>query len=117
MSIFWAVLLIVVAIGFWILNFVGLPGNWLVLAASALYAWLIPDEGRTDISWWAVGGLLVLALLGEIFEFAAGALGASKAGASRRGAALALCGSLVGGVVGLFVALPIPIPIVGSTMR
>ncbi|MFV1968299.1 MAG: DUF456 family protein [Pirellulaceae bacterium] len=118
MSILWAVLLILAAIAMWSLNFIGLPGNWLVLASAASYAYLIPDETRTGISWWTVGGLLGLALLGEIIEFAAGALGAIQAGASRRGAAMALGGSLVGGVFGLFVALPIPVvgPVVGALL-
>jgi hypothetical protein len=118
MSVLWAALLILAAIVLWALNFFSLPGNWLLLAAAVLYAYLIPDETRTDISWWTVGGLLVLALLGELIEFAAGALGAAKAGASRRGAVLALGGSLLGGVFGLFVALPIPVigPIVGALL-
>ena len=113
MLIFWAVLLILIAVILWVLNFVGLPGNWLVLASAACYAYFIPNDARTDISWWAVGALLALAAAGEFIEFAAGALGATKAGGSRRGAALALGGSLVGGILGLFFGLPIPIPVVG----
>jgi uncharacterized protein YqgC (DUF456 family) len=45
-----------------------------------------------------------------VIEFLAGALGASKAGASKRGTALALVGSLIGGLAGIFV----PVPIVGQ---
>jgi uncharacterized protein YqgC (DUF456 family) len=62
--------------------------------------------------------LLVLAALGELVEFAAGAVGAAKAGGSRRGAALALVGSLMGGLFGLFVALPVPLvgPIIGALL-
>jgi uncharacterized protein YqgC (DUF456 family) len=113
MSIVWAVLLIVAAIVMWALNFVGLPGNWLVLASAASYAYFVPSEARTGISWWSVGALLGLAVAGEILEFAAGALGASKAGASRRSAVMAVGGSLAGGLLGLFVGLPVPIPVIG----
>ena len=62
--------------------------------------------------------MVVLAALGELLEFLAGALGVTKAGGSRRGAILALVGSLAGGIVGLFVGLPIPVvgPIVGAML-
>jgi hypothetical protein len=56
--------------------------------------------------------LAALAVLGELVELAAGAMGVKKAGGSRRGAALAIAGSIVGSVVGIFVGLPIPL--VGS---
>ena len=56
--------------------------------------------------------------MGNCSEFLAGALGVTKAGGSRRGAALALIGSLAGGVVGLFVGVPIPIvgPLFGAVL-
>ncbi len=56
--------------------------------------------------------MLGLAMLGEAIEFAAGALGVGKLGGSKRAAALAVVGSLVGAIGGMFVGLPIPI--VGS---
>ncbi len=112
MDIVAAVGLIVVALVGWLTQLVGLPGNWIVVGAAAIYAWWLPGEGRLSIGWNTVIGLVVLAALGEVLEFAAGALGVTKAGGSRRGAALALVGSLVGGVAGLFIG--VPIPIVGS---
>ncbi len=112
MSILAAVLFTVVLVVAWIAQLVGLPGNWLIVAAAAVYAWLVPADAWTAISWRAVVILVVLAVVGEIVEFAAGALGVSGAGGSRRGALLAIVGSLAGGVVGLFVGLPIPV--VGS---
>ncbi len=105
-----AILLVVAALACWALNVIGLPGNWLVVAVAAIYAYFMPDERRLDISLWTVLGLLALAAVGEAIEFFAGALGASKAGASKRGTALALVGSLVGGMVGFFA----PIPVVGQ---
>ncbi|MEO8494979.1 MAG: DUF456 domain-containing protein [Planctomycetota bacterium] len=105
-----AIFLVVAAFACWALNVIGLPGNWLVVAVAAIYAYFMPDERRLDISLWTVVGLLALAALGEAIEFLAGALGASKAGGSKRGAALALVGSLIGGIAGIFV----PIPVVGQ---
>jgi uncharacterized protein YqgC (DUF456 family) len=116
MEIVWAILLVLVVILLWSLNIVGLPGNWLVVAAAAIYALLVPEEWRTDVGWWSVAALGGLAVVGEIIEFLAGAMGASKAGGSRRGAVLALLGSLGGGLLGIFVGVPIPIvgPIIGA---
>jgi uncharacterized protein YqgC (DUF456 family) len=118
MSVVGAILLLLVALILWALNFLSLPGNWLVLLAAGIYAYFIPSEMRTDVSWWALSALLVLAVLGELIEFAAGAVGTAKAGGSRRGAALAVVGSLMGGIFGLFVALPIPLvgPILGALL-
>jgi uncharacterized protein YqgC (DUF456 family) len=112
MGILAAIVFVVVLVGAWLVQLVGLPGNWAIVIIAALYAWLLPGEHATAIGWRAVGILLALAVLGEIVEFAAGAMGVSTAGGSRRGAVLAIAGSLVGGIVGLFVGLPIPV--VGS---
>jgi uncharacterized protein YqgC (DUF456 family) len=118
MYIVWAILLVLVVIALWALNLIGLPGNWLALAAAAGYALLIPPDRSTDIDGWTLAALLVLALIGELLEFLAGALGATQAGGSRRGAALALLGSIAGGVIGLFVGFPLPLigPVVGALL-
>jgi uncharacterized protein len=105
------VLLILVLIAGWCMTLLSMPGNWVMVAAVALFAWLAPEEGF-DISWQTVVVLAVLAVLAELLELAASALGAKRAGGSRRGALLAICGSLVGAIVGVSVGLPIPI--VGS---
>ena len=96
----------------WVLQLVGLPGNWLIVIAAAVYAWLLPPDASTAIGWPAVAILLVLAILGEVVEFIAGALGVTRAGGSRRGAVLAIVASTIGGILGIFVG--VPIPIVGS---
>jgi uncharacterized protein YqgC (DUF456 family) len=107
-----ALLLVLVLVVAWFAQLVGLPGNWLIVAAAAVSAWLLPSESSTTIGWPAVGVLVLLAFVGELVEFVAGALGVSTAGGSRRGALLAILGSIAGGIVGLFVGLPIPL--VGS---
>ncbi len=112
MSILAAILLsVTLAIG-WLAQLLGLPGNWLIVLAAALYAWWLPPDAATAIGWNVVLVLVVLAVLGELVELVAGALGVARVGGSRRGAVLAIVGSLLGSIVGIFVGLPIPL--VGS---
>ncbi len=112
MELLAALLLIVVTAAGWLLQLLGLAGNWLIVAAAAVYAWWVPSDGRTAIGIGTLATLLALAIAGEVVEFAAGAAGVAKVGGSRRSAVLALVGSVVGGIMGLFVGLPIPV--VGS---
>ena len=104
-------LLLVLATG-WVMTLLSLPGNWLMVLVVAIYAWLVPDEWRGDVSWAVVLVALVLAIVGEILETLAVAVGTSRAGGSRRAALLGLCGSLGGGLIGALVG--VPIPVVGS---
>lgn len=112
----YALLLILVLLIAWGLTLLGGPGNWLMVAAAALYAWFLPGDGTLTIGWGVVIAFLVLATLGEILEFIAGALGATKGGGSKRSAALAMIGSMVGAVAGMFVGVPIPLlgPVIGA---
>ncbi|HVC94867.1 MAG TPA: DUF456 domain-containing protein [Pirellulales bacterium] len=96
----------------WILTLLSLPGNWLMVAAAAIFAYLAP-EGGPDISWTTVAVLGGLATLAEIIEFAAGALGAAKVGGSKRGAVLAALGSMIGAIAGAMVGAA-PVPLIGS---
>ena len=111
---FWAILLVVACSVCWFGTLVMLPGNWGIVALSALFAWLIPTEAGRGLSWGIVVALGVLAIAGEVIEGIAGAAGAAKRGGSRRGMALSLLGALVGSMVG--VALGIPIPVIGSAV-
>jgi uncharacterized protein YqgC (DUF456 family) len=108
-EILWAFVLAVVLVVCWAANLLGAPGNWAMVLAAAVYWWFMPPEHRVHFHWGVLVAMAVLAALGEVVEFAAGAAGASKAGGSKRSAALALAGSLLGGIVGLFVGLPIPV--------
>lgn len=109
MTIFFAILLTTVLLASWWLTVFGLPGNWVMVAATTVYAILVP---AASIGWKTVLVLCVLASLGELLELLAGAAGTARAGGSKRGAVLALLGSIIGSVVGVVVG--IPIPIVGS---
>ncbi len=113
LDVLWAFLFLLTVLVCWATNIGGLPGNWMVCGVSAVYAYLIDDAARTDVGWIVVGILVVLALVGELIEFAAGAVGTTSAGGSKRGAALSLFGSLLGGVAGVPVGAIIPIPVVG----
>lgn len=114
----WITLLVLVLAVGWVLTVVGMPGNWLIVAAAVGYELLVPDGSARSLGWIVVAALAGLAVLGELAEFAAGALGATKAGGSIRGAALAILGSVTGGIVGLFVGVPVPVigPVVAAVL-
>jgi hypothetical protein len=80
-----------------------------VVALVAGFAWLFPEEAWRGISWLTVGVAAGLALVGEVIEFAAGAAGAAKQGASRRAVVLSLVGALVGSIVGVMIGAPVPL--------
>jgi uncharacterized protein len=109
MTILFALLLIVVLLASWALTLLSLPGNWLMVAATALYACFVPAASPAGIGWKVVAATVVLAVVGEVVELAAGAAETTRAGGTRRGAALALVGSVVGALVGVLVGLPIPL--------
>lgn len=92
-----------------------LPGTWLMLAATAAAAWWgwSPDPELRWIGWTTLATLGVLAILGEVIEAIAGAMGSRKAGGSRRGALLAIAGGILGAIGGTFA---LPIPIVGTLL-
>lgn len=112
----WAVLLVVACCGAWLTTFFALPGNWMMAGLAALFALLLGVEDGRGIGWVTVGVLLGLAALAELIEFAAGAAGAAKEGASRRAMVLALAGTVAGSLAGAIVGVPIPVvgPIVGA---
>jgi len=124
MTLVYAVTLVLVCLLGLIIGLFGLPGNWLMVAAAAVYAYCIDDKVPSSMAvwelgdWWVVGGLAALALLGDIIEFLAGALGVKRKGGSKRGALFAIIGSFAGGLVGIFVGIPVPIvgPIIGALL-
>jgi uncharacterized protein YqgC (DUF456 family) len=113
MDYVWAILLLVVLLVGWVLTLFSMPGNWLMLLAAGVYAWLLPETSATDVTWPWLAALLVLALLGEGCELLAGALGVHQGGGSKRGAVLAVGGSLVGAVVGGFLGSWV-MPVIGT---
>jgi len=111
----WAVLLLLGNLGGFTATVFGLPGTWLIVLFSALFTLFVhPLEGG-GLTWWAWGGVLVLAILGEILEFAVGAAGAAKQGASRRAMILATLGAMGGSFGGSAVGSGL-LPIVGTVV-
>src|SRR5688572_29067283 len=69
----------------------------MVLVTAVLKWW---QPGYVLVSWTVLGVAAGLALLGEVLEFALGAAGARHSGGSTRATALAILGSLIGGLWG-----------------
>lgn len=110
----WTLLLVCTCCLCWTGTLFSLPGNWAIVGAAAVFAWLVPAGPGGGISWTTVIVLLVLSVVGEIVEAAAGAAGAAKLGGSRRSAVLSLVGTIIGSIAGVVVGLPIPV--VGSAL-
>lgn len=101
------IIIFVVAFLLYLIQIIGIPGNFAVVLASLAY--LIFSD--TPIGWGKIILILVLAISGEIVESIMGLLGAKKFGASKKGMVAAGIGGLVGGILGSMV-----LPIVGSIL-
>lgn len=111
MIYFWLVCLLVLNFCWLGLVFFALPGNWLVVISTGLFAWWRWEDGIFSI--YTLIAITLLAFVAEIFEFFAGMGGAKKAGAGWKGAFAALGGAIIGAVVGTFM---IPIPFLGTLL-
>jgi len=94
-------------------NLFTLPGNWFIVVLTLLFALFIHPRSGIGVSWYGVGIVLGLAILGEVIEFAAGAAGAAKSGGSRRGMILAVAGAMAGSIAGTMLGVFIPIFVIG----
>ena len=114
-----ATLAVLASVLLWLANLLSLPGNWGIIVLAIALAWLFPVDASTHgpgVGWDTVAVLAGLALLGELMEFAAGATGAARQGASRRAILLSLVGSCALSLLGaLLVAMLIPV--VGALIR
>ncbi len=90
-----------------LLTLAGLPGPWLPVLAALVIQWQLPGT----YNWWTIGAAVAIGVLAEIAEFFAGAVGAAKAGGTKRAAA----GALVGGLLGAILGTPV-FPIVGTVL-
>ncbi|MCE1228190.1 MAG: DUF456 domain-containing protein [Firmicutes bacterium] len=90
-----SLLVLVGLIGAWLPVLPGLP---LIAAGALLHKLFLPNV----LSWWVVILCLLMALVGLGLDFLSALVAGKLAGASRKGAA----GAMVGGVVGLFFNLP-----------
>jgi uncharacterized protein YqgC (DUF456 family) len=105
----WSILLILVNAGWLVLVVFGLPGNWLTVISTCLFAWW--KAGVFSI--YTLIAIVVLAIIGELFEFFGGMRGARKSGASWLGSVAALAGAITGAILGTFL---IPMPFLGTLL-
>jgi uncharacterized protein YqgC (DUF456 family) len=94
---FLAILMIGVGVAGTILP--GIPGPALIFAGMVVAAWA---DGFQKVGIFTLGILLALTLLTFVVDYAAAAVGAKRAGASKWG----ILGAAVGTVAGLFFGLP-----------
>ena len=84
-----------------------LPGIWFSLVVALLCWWWVPSL----FSYWTFVAAFGVAILAEVVDVAASALGASRAGGGRSGAWGSIAGALLGAIAG---SLLIPVPIIGT---
>ncbi len=105
-------ILLLVMNAFWLLLvFFYLPGNWLMVLTTVVFAWWHAEQGLFSV--WTLAAVAVLALLGEIAEFLAGVAGARRAGAGWKASLAALAGALAGALGGTVL---IPVPLIGTLL-
>ena len=75
------------------------PGPLLIFVAAVFHVLLRPQTG---VTWWCVALLGLLTVVAYVLDFASGAMGTRWFGGSHWG----IVGVLVGGLVGMFFALP-----------
>ena len=107
----WSALLILLNTVWLVLVVFGLPGNWLIVISTCLFAWWRWNEKVFSI--YTLIAIVALAVLGELLEFFGGMHGAKKAGASWAGSVAALAGAIMGAIFGTFLT---PIPFLGTLL-
>ncbi|MEX2015315.1 MAG: DUF456 domain-containing protein [Candidatus Hydrogenedentales bacterium] len=103
----WTLFGVAIAIGL-LLDLVGLFGNWIILLAITAAMLL---TGFEHFTWWTVGILLVLAILGEVLETIAAGMGAARFGGGKGAITAAVVGCIAGAILGS----PI-LPIIGTIL-
>lgn len=93
------------------LTAVTLPGTWLTVAAAIIAAAVRPDM----VSWSVVAWVTGIAVLAEVIEFVASALGAAKGGSTKAGVTASIGGSILGAIVGIPFLPPLG-PVIGAVV-
>jgi len=110
----YATLLTVLNLLFCVSILFNLPGTWLMLLLAAGLEWWLP--GQYLFSWSVLYLVTGLAVLGELLEFAFGAVGTRQAGGSRRAAACAIIGGIAGAILGTALPLPVAGTLIGASL-
>ncbi len=89
-----------------------LPGIWFAIVAAGLAQWWsIEHRSEPMFNWWTLGACVGIALAAELIEFGASAVGAAKAGGTKKGAIGSVVGAIAGAVVGSFI-----LPVIGTIL-
>ena len=91
-----AVICIILMVLSLMLIFLGLPGNWVILIITGLWAFF---TSAPDFGWQFFLFLVGLAGLGELVEFFAQHYGAKRYGGSNKGSVGGMIGAIVGGIL------------------
>lgn len=102
--VLWALLLLVASL----LVYVGLGGNFVILALALIYALA---TGFESIGWLLLAAMLAMAVAGEIIESVLGIYYVARKGATRHG----VIGAFVGGLAGAALGSPV-VPVVGTVI-
>lgn len=95
------ILLLLVLVGIVLVLF-GLPGTWIIVGGAFLYS-IFFSFSSVSSDFWVVFILIVLALLGEIFEFLVSIVGGKMLQVSTG----ALLSSIIGGILGAMIGVPV----------
>ena len=95
-----------------LLALLGLAGTWIMLTIAVGIELLDTYWGDGETWGWTTLGICFgLAVVGEIMEMGASALGVKVGGGSKRG----MIGAIIGGIAGGIIFTPlIPIPVIGT---
>ena len=106
----WSTMLVLLNAVWLALVVFGLPGNWLIVISTCVFAWW---RGDRVISIYTLIAITAFAVLGELVEFFATMGGARKAGAGWGVSLGALAGAIAGAILGTIL---IPIPFFGTLL-
>lgn len=109
LEILLVLLISILATAGWAAGILGLPGNWIVVALAVGCWGLAQPTSILAVGTTALVSLVVLASLGELFEFLAGALGVKKLGGSNRSTWFAVLGSIGGAMLGFVLGSGVPV--------
>ncbi len=107
----WIALLLVCNGIFVLMQCFYLPGNWMMVIATLLFAWGFNQRAVFGMP--LLWTIVLLAIVAEVVEFLAGAGAAKKFGAGWLASLAAIAGAILGAIIGTFI---IPIPILGTLL-
>lgn len=81
-----------------VLLFVGLPGIWLILIITGIWAFFVQAPALFSLGFFIP--LILLAVIGEVAEFFAGYYGTKRFGGSSKGGLGGIIGGFIGAILG-----------------